>query len=101
MKPTKITNFSYTFYGPMTRQLFELGVLDTLDSPGHLGVGSGKSRSLAATRAIGGFRHTPAVALIEQITDRIQMNLQPEWAVWEGDEIDGTEMFCVIEVEAE
>ena len=101
MKPTKLTNFSYTFYGPMTRQLFNQGILAPQNFPGPLSVGGGPSRALAITKAIGGFRGTPAEAIINQITERVQASLRPEWQQVEGDDEDGTEMFCVIEVEAE
>ena len=102
MKPTKLTNFKFTFHGPMTRQLFELGgVAPESTPPGYLSVGSGASRSMAIGNAIGGFRDTPAAAFIVQITDRVQMNLQPDWLQPEGSAEDGTEMFCVIEVEVE
>ncbi len=101
MKPTKLTNFSYTFYGPMTRQLFNQGILAPQNFPGLLSVGGGPSRATAIIKAIGGFRNTPAEALIHQITDRVQASLQPKWQQVEGDSEDGTEMFCIIEVEAE
>jgi hypothetical protein len=101
MKPTKLTNFSYTFYGPMTRQLFELGCLVQCDNTGHYGVGSGPSRALAIVKAVGGFRDTPAEAIIGQIVDRVQGSIRPEWQQPEGNDEDGTEMFCVIEVGVE
>jgi len=101
MKPTKLTNFKWTFHGPMTRLLFETGVFDTIDISGCFGIGSGPSRSLSMIRAIGDFRNTPAAAVLGQITDRVQMNLQPEWQELEGSDEDGTEVFCIIEVEVE
>jgi hypothetical protein len=101
MKPTKLTNFKFTFHGPMTRQLFDLGGVTPQDTPGYLSVGSGENRYLAITRAIGGFRNTPAAAVINQITERAQMNLQPAWAECESSDEDDTEMFCIIEVEVE
>ena len=101
MKPTKLTNFKWTFHGPMTRQLFELGGVAPESTPGSLSIGSGMSRSLAITRAIGGFRGTRAAAAISEITDRVQMNLQPEWQHPEGSNEDDTLMFCIIEVEVE
>ena len=101
MKPTKLTNFKFTFHGPMTRLLFEQGDVAFYDTPGYLGIGRGISRSLAMTRAIGDFRNTPAAAVIGQITERVQMNLQPEWQQLEASDEDGTEMFCIIEVEVE
>ncbi len=101
MKPTKLTNFSYTFYGPMTRQLFNLGLLASQHTSDHLSVGSGKSRALAIIKAIGGFRNMPAETLISQITERVQASLQLAWQQPEGCDEDGTEMFCIIEVEVE
>ena len=101
MRPTKLTNFKFTFHGPMTRQLFEMGEVAPKSTSGYLSVGSGNSRSLAITKAIGGFRDTPAAAVIDQITERVQMNLQWEWMQPEGNDEDGTEMFCIIEVEVE
>jgi hypothetical protein len=101
MKPTKLTNFSYTFYGPMTRQLFELGdVAPRSSGTNYFGIGSAPDRALAIVKAIGGFRGTPAEAIVSQITERVQASLQPEWQQPEGDDADGTEMFCIIEVEA-
>jgi hypothetical protein len=101
MKPTKLTNFKFTFHGPMTRQLFDLGGVAPQDTPGYLSVGRGATRSVAIGNAIGGFRDTPAAAVIVQITDRVQMNLQPEWLQPEGSDEDSTEMFCILEVEVE
>jgi len=101
MKPTKLTNFSYTFHGPTTRQLFNLGLRASQYTSDYLSVGSGPSRALAIIKAIGGFRDMPAEALISQINERVQASLRPEWQQQEGSDEDGTEMFCVIEVEAE
>jgi hypothetical protein len=101
MKPTKLTNFKFTFHGPMTRQLFELGDVAPQETPGYLSIGIGKTRAVAITRAIGGFRDTPAAAAIGTITDRVQMNMQSEWQQPEGSDEDGTLMFCIIEVEVE
>jgi hypothetical protein len=102
MKPTTIRNFGYMFYGPMTRQLFAAGDLVPQTSPStYYGIGSGSSRAMAITRAIGDFRDTPAATLANQITDRVQMNLKPEWQQEESSEEDGTEMFCVIEIGVE
>jgi|GEM_PF-3823904 len=101
MKPTKLTNFRHTFYGPMTRQLFEFGSVAQFDNTGRYGVGSGPSRAKAIINAIAGFRDTPSAAIIDQINERVQMNMQSDWQQVEGDVEDGTEMFCVIEVETE
>ena len=101
MKPTKLTNFRYTFHGPMTHQLFELGGVVPESTPGYLSVGRGTDRALAIIRAVGGFRNTPAAAVIDQISERVQMNHQPAWQQLEASDEDGTEMFCIIEVEVE
>lgn len=101
MKPTKLMNFSYTFYGPMTCQLFEQIDIAPISTPGYFSIGRGKCRASAIIRAIGGFRSTPAAAVIGQITDRVQMNLQSEWQQLEGSDEDGTEVYCIIEVEVE
>ena len=102
MRPTKLTNFSYTFYGPMTRQLFEAGdVVPQNSNTCYFGVGSANDRALAITKAIGGFRDTPVAAILSQIVERVQMNIRPEWQQPEGSDEDGTEMFCIIEVEVE
>lgn len=102
MKPTKLTNFKFTFHGPMTRQLFELGGVAPLACPPtYYSVGSGVTRTQAITKAIGGFRDTPAATAINEITDRVQMNLQPEWQELEASVEDNTEMFCILEVEVE
>ena len=101
MKPTKLTNFKFTFHGPMTPQLFELGEVAPRSTPGYLSIGRGVSRSLAITKAIGGFRGTPAAPVVDQIAERVQMNLQPEWQELEASDEDGTEMFCILEVEVE
>ncbi len=102
MKPTKLTNFSYTFYGPMTRQLSELGnIVPRSSGAGYFGVGRGHSRYLAIISAVVGFRGTPVESIVSQITERVQASLQPHWQQVEGSDEDGTEMFCVIEVEAE
>lgn len=101
MKPLKHFGFKFTFHGPMTRQLFELGGVAPVAAPGHFGVGSGTSRLTAITSAIGGFRNTAAAPYIEWIAERVQMNLQPEWQEPEGSDEDNTLMFCIIEVELE
>jgi hypothetical protein len=101
MKPTKLTNFKFTFHGPMTRQLFELGGDAPESTPGYLSIGSGATRHRAIIKALGGFRDTPAASVIGQIAERVQMNLQSEWPQSEASDEDGTEMFCIIEVEVE